>query len=104
MPTFTANDGVNLHYQTHGSKENKPLLLVNCPALFNPIRSFHLTFSNSYTASQAPAKSSDVTWKRCQNATSCSCRTFADMEILTNRGLATMLPDWLWTYTTSSAT
>jgi hypothetical protein len=36
MPTFTANDGVNLHYETHGSKENKPLILVNHSSFHQP--------------------------------------------------------------------
>jgi hypothetical protein len=36
MPTFTANDGIKLHYETHGSKENKPLLLVNHSSSHQP--------------------------------------------------------------------
>lgn len=29
MPTFVANDGVSMNYETHGSVSNKPLVLVN---------------------------------------------------------------------------
>ena len=61
MPTFMANDGVDLHYQTHGSKENKPLILVNDPPLINPIQYDHLILPNSFTASLDPAKSSNAT-------------------------------------------
>jgi len=59
MPTFKANDGVELHYQTRGSKESKPLILVNHPPLIDPHNADHLILLDSYTASQAPAKSSN---------------------------------------------
>ncbi|KAF2125231.1 alpha/beta hydrolase-like protein [Dothidotthia symphoricarpi CBS 119687] len=29
MPSFIANDGVNLHYETHGSRDNFPLILLH---------------------------------------------------------------------------
>lgn len=29
MPTFVANDGVRLNYETHGSTSNKPLVLLH---------------------------------------------------------------------------
>jgi hypothetical protein len=28
MPSFRANDGVNLHYSTHGTSSSPPLILV----------------------------------------------------------------------------
>ena len=34
MPTFESNDGVSLHYETHGSSTSSPLILVHynvCP-------------------------------------------------------------------------
>jgi hypothetical protein len=62
MPTFTANDGISLHYQTYGSKEkSKPLILVNDLPLVHSVKINQLILLNSYTASQALAKSSNVT-------------------------------------------
>jgi pimeloyl-ACP methyl ester carboxylesterase len=31
MPSFAANDGVNLHYETWGADTKPPLILVNLP-------------------------------------------------------------------------
>jgi hypothetical protein len=62
MPTFTANDGTSLHYQTHGSKEkSKPLILVNDLPLMHSVKINQLILLNSYTDSQALAKYSNVT-------------------------------------------
>jgi hypothetical protein len=94
MPTFTANDGISLHYQTHGSKEkSKPLILVNDLPIMHSVKINQLILLNSYTDSQALAKSSNATCPLSRNATLCSCQTFADMETPENRGLAIMSPD-----------
>jgi len=61
MPTFKANDGISLHYETHGSKENKPLILVNYSSSHHQLSTNHLIVIASYTASPVPAKSSNVT-------------------------------------------
>ena len=49
MPTFVANDGVRLNYETHGSTSNKPLVLVNLPC---PSASSHDLVSRYNTAAR----------------------------------------------------
>jgi hypothetical protein len=36
MPSFRANDGVNVHYSTHGSSSSAPLILVPLSQHFSP--------------------------------------------------------------------
>jgi hypothetical protein len=60
MPTFKANDGVTLNYETHGSASNKPLILVNDPTSHRTQVAFHLILHHSFTVSQAPVKSSNT--------------------------------------------
>lgn len=47
MPTFVANDGVSLSYESHGSALNQPLVLVNQPC---PFASSHDLVSRYNTA------------------------------------------------------
>lgn len=39
MPTFKANDGVSLHYETYGSSNSPPLILVGHHAILDRVTS-----------------------------------------------------------------
>ena len=76
MPTFTANDGVNLHYETWGVDTKPPLILVAAP---HSSPSLQITYSNtSCTASQALEKSSSAMLMHSQRIFSSACLIYGD--------------------------